>query len=206
MRGWSRARAAERDPLTPVVRDITTFEQRGCLSPHHIFVEDDSDGAARAFAERLASSLASLPAVLAPPRHLSLEDAAAIRRVRETARWREIGGHPVQLWEAPWPSATVVYDRDASFTLSPGYRVVFVSPFKDAADLARRLAPVRGRVEAFGFGADESADAPEQCAGVRRVLQSTGASYICDPGRMQSPPPDWPHGGGGFLQMHMKTR
>jgi hypothetical protein len=205
IRGWPRSRPRERDPLWPVVRDIIIFEQRGCLSPHHVFVEDDGDGAARAFAEHLASSLASLPGS-APPRELSLEDAAAIRRVRETARWREIGGHPVHLWESPWPSATVIYDRDASFTVSPGYRVVFVSPFRDAADLERRLAPVHSRIEAFGFGVDESVDPPERCAEIRSVLERIGATYICNPGRMQSPPPDWPHGGGAFLRMLLKTR
>jgi hypothetical protein len=28
-----------------------------------------------------------------------------------------------------------------------------------------------------------------------------GVSYLCEPGRLQSPPPSWAHGGGRFLRL-----
>src|SRR5208282_3789506 len=72
-------------------RDVALFEQRGCLSPHHVFVSDATGNTARGFAERLAESLRELTAgPLAPPPRLALEDAAAIRSLRERARWRAI--------------------------------------------------------------------------------------------------------------------
>jgi hypothetical protein len=189
-----------------IAREITVFEQRGCLSPHHVFIDESEGCDARDWARRLAIALDVLARGPArPPRTIALADAAAIRHVRETARWRALGGHPIELWEGPIPGWTVVYDRNASFTISPGFRTVFVSPFVspffEAADLERRMAPVAGRVEAIGlasFGAD---DFSSRIVALHEVIERAGASWICEPGRMQAPPVDWLHGGGAFLRM-----
>jgi hypothetical protein len=180
-----------------IAREASVFEQRGCLSPHHLFVGD----AARNFAQWIAAALDRLAGgSLLPPPTLALEDAAAIRRARETARWRALAGQPVQLWEGVIPGWTVVYDRDAVFTASPGFRTIYISPFSDPADLARRLAPVAGRIEAVGFKA-ATIDSAAYVAALRDVIARAGASWVCDPGRMQSPPVDWPHGGGEFIRL-----
>jgi Acyl-CoA reductase (LuxC) len=179
-----------------LARDITLFEQRGCLSPHHIFVEDSDGSRASAVAAQIAAALDGLACALPPPRRLGLEHSAAIRRVRETARWRGLGGKAVRLWEGPALGWTVVYDADADFTPSPGFRTVSVSPFVGLPDLERRLAPVSGRLEAFAIaGHPRSGDAQ-----IRAMLEKSGVSYICAPGAMQSPPLEWPHGGGAFLR------
>jgi hypothetical protein len=184
-----------------VACDVSLFEQRGCLSPHHVFAGDPTSDVSRSFAARLAASLRALRAGPLPsPSRLAIEDAAAIRSVREQARWRALGGRDVTLREGPLPGWTVIHDRDAAFSVSPGFRTVFVSPFAHPADLACRLEPVTGRVEAFAFKADSALDAPDDVARIRAVLERAGATYICAPGRMQSPPVDWPHGGGVFLR------
>lgn len=195
------AASANDTTVREVACDSARFEQRGCLSPHHVFVGDATGAAARALAARLATNLRALSAgPLPPPSRLALADAAAIRGVREHARWRAIGGRDVALWEGPLPGWTVVYDRDASFTTSPGFRTIVVSPYADPADLARRLEPVAGRVEAFAFKCEPAIDTPDDVARIRAVLERAGATYLCAPGRMQSPPIDWPHGGGAFLR------
>ncbi len=192
--------------LHPLTLDVIAFEQRGCLSPHHVFVEDCDGFAAEDFAAALASQLDAYTAdVMPPPSRLAMEDAAAIRRARERARWRAIGGEAVRLWEGPIPGWTVIYDRDASFSLSPGFRTVCVSPFSDATDLERRLAPVAGRIEGMAFKLEPTMESGEYSEGLRRALEQSGASYICEPGRMQSPPLDWPHGGGSFLRSLYET-
>jgi hypothetical protein len=190
------------DVARGVALDATLFEQRGCLAPHHVFVADATGGReARAFGARLTASLQSLAATLPPPSRLPLAEAAAIRSCRERARWRALGGHDVALWEGPLPGWTVIYDRDATMTVSPGFRTIWVSPFTNLDDLARRLAPVAGRVEAFALASGRGTDRPDGAAAIRAVLEGIGATYICAPGRMQSPPLDWPHGGGAFLRM-----
>ncbi|HVN29692.1 MAG TPA: acyl-CoA reductase [Candidatus Binataceae bacterium] len=176
-----------------VARDVVLFEQQGCLSPHHIFIADADRGAIGEFARRLADALAHA-ATAVPPAALSFNTAAAIRRMRERARWRQIGGHDIELLEDRAGAWTIVIDPEARLTISPGYRAVTLSVVRDADDLAARLAPVAGRLEAFALAA----------AGPVRgrfldVLAGAGVTYVCDPGQMQSPPLTWPHGGGKFL-------
>jgi len=92
----SEASRDSTDVANALARDITLFEQRGCLSPHHVFVEGTG---ARAFAAELATALDRMAAKLPPPHRYGLEDAAAVRSVRENARWRALGGQDVALWE-----------------------------------------------------------------------------------------------------------
>ena len=192
----------ERKPVADAVaRDVTLFEQRGCLSPHHVFVEDPKGGFARAFACDLAASLAELAKRIPPPSRLSLEDAAAIRRARESARWRRIVGDDLEMWEGEDFGWTVIYEGDACFRISPGHRTAYVTPIHDLADLERRLEPVAGRLEAFGL-----ADPRGRLDGVRAHLRAIGVSYIAAPGEMQSPPLDWRHGGGALLDLFMPAK
>jgi Acyl-CoA reductase (LuxC)/Acyl-protein synthetase, LuxE len=192
--------------------DCAMFDQRGCLSPHHIFVEGD----ARRFAVQLAAAFSGLAPLLSGSdafRRLEFQGAAALRRVRERARWRKLAGGDIELWEEPSFQWTVILDQAASFTSSPGFRTTYVSPFIDASDLENRLEPVRGRMEAFAIANGES---PSESAGAKLltgitrpaalelvcdVIRRCAATYVCAPGEMQSPPLEWPHGGGEFLRM-----
>jgi hypothetical protein len=179
-----------------VARDASLFEQRGCLSPHHIFVEDEAGSRrSRDFAAHLAEQLQQFAERFPPPSSLTLEEAAALRRIREIARWRELAGHDVKMWEGRSLSWSVVYDDLASFQLSPAYRTLFVSPFVSAEDLSHRLSPVGGRLEALGLS-----DPAGRLTDLITKLRSAGLSYVCAPGLMQSPPIDWPHGGGALLE------
>jgi hypothetical protein len=196
--------------------DCALFDQRGCLSPHHIFVEQR----AHEFAAHLAAAFRELASLLGyhVRGNIGLEDAAAIRRVRETTRWRKLGGSDVALREDLNFRWTVVFDGAASFTCSPGFRTVYVSPFNDPQDLARRLEPVHGRLEGFAIAGGESAAGTAsgsrninwsaetaRLRAIRTVVERCGATYICAPGELQSPPLDWPHGGGEFIRMFHAT-
>jgi hypothetical protein len=174
-------------------RDVALFEQQGCLSPQHIFIEDRDGAQARDFAMWLADALALLATVL-PPATLSFNTAAAIRRVRERTRWQGIGARRGELFEGAGMAWTVVFDPTARFRISPGSRTVTVSAIRDCDDLASRLAPVAGRLEAFAL----AVPAPARPKFLD-VLAGAGVTYVCDPGQMQSPPLNWPHGGGAFL-------
>jgi hypothetical protein len=173
--------------------DIALFEQRGCLSPHHVFVEDPNGAETPGFARSLAGALEAVAQKL-PPAKLSFDAAAAIRRMRESARWRKLGGREIDLLEGATMRWTVVADAAARFTVSPGFRSVTVTAVRDPGDLRDRLAPVSGRLEAFALGATR-----QDRARWLDVLASAGVCYVCDPGSMQSPPLLWPHGGGAFL-------
>lgn len=191
--------------------DCAMFDQRGCLSPHHIFVEEH----AREFAAQFAKAFSGLAPLFCSDgmRGLELEDAAAIRSVRETARWRRLGGRDVELREDSNFQWTVIFDNAASFTSSPSFRTVYVSPFSDPSDLERRLEPVHGRLEGFAIAGRKSTSATRRTSRINRsaatpglqavtnVVEHCGATHICAPGEIQSPPLDWPHGGGEFIRM-----
>ena len=179
-----------------IARDVSLFEQRGCLSPHHVFVADSRGGFARDFAAELAIALGRCALRLPPPIRLPLREAAAIRSARENARWRRIGKREVAIWEGERLGWTVIYDAAANFRLSPGYRTAYVTPFRDLADLRRRLEPAAGRLEAFAV-------APGGLSAARAHLERLGVSYFAAPGEMQSPPLDWRHSGGALLDLFL---
>jgi len=176
-------------------RDVSLFEQLGCLSPHHVFVEGGEDDGL-SFARELANAMGATAARLAPPTRLDLEDAAALRAVREAARWRSIAGEPVHLFEGPGLSWAVIYDRDAPLAASPGLRCVHVSAVRDAADLEARIADASGRIEAVAIASPIGGDSR-----FREVLSRASVSLIAAPGEMQSPPLLWRHGEGRFLDI-----
>ncbi len=91
-------------------------------------------------------------------------------------------------------SWTVVCDPDARFTVGPGFRSLTVTAVRDRADFASRLAPIAGRLEAFALAVPR-----RERAQWLEALAPAGVTYVCDAGRMQSPPVAWPHGGGAFL-------
>lgn len=179
-----------------IARDVSLFEQLGCLSPHHVFVEDSDGDRARRFASDLAAALDRALSGLPGPRELPLDDGAAIRRARETARWHAIAGERVRLLEGAQFAWTVILDENSGFRVSPGFRTVYVSPFRDLSHLRSLLAPAESKLEAFAL-----VGSPEECARLGTMLRWLGASYLAAPGQMQSPPLTWRHGGGAFLDL-----
>jgi hypothetical protein len=179
-----------------IARDIGLFERRGCLSCHHVFVENSRSGAARDSAAEIAAALDRFAEQFPPPIALPLQAAASIRSARENARWRRLGGQDVAMWEGERMGWTVIYDGAADFRISPGYRTVCVTPFRDLGDLVRRLEPAAGRLEAFAI-----ADSSGRFAQARAHLKNIDVSYLAAPGEMQSPPLDWRHGRGALLDL-----
>ena len=197
--GEALRESSVRDAAAGIVRDVTLFEQLGCLSPHHVFVEDRSGRAARYFAHAMVDEIAALSVSMPAPDKMMLEDAAALRRVREIARWRELGEEAIELFEGPRLEWAVIYDRDASFRPSPGFRTVSVSPFRDREDLLARLAPAAGRLEAFSIAGRRA----DRAVALAKDLEALGVTYVAAPGAIQSPPLRWRHGGGIFLDTIM---
>ena len=174
-----------------LARDIALFDQQGCLSPRHVFVA--GPGIAETFALKLARALEKITVRFGPDR-IDLESAAGIRSIRERARWIALGEHRGRLFEGVDFSWTVVFDPDASFRVTPGYRTCFVSAISGPGDLKFRLANIAGRLEAVVLCCDD-AESPEY----QNALESLGVCYFARPGEAQSPPLTWQHGGGAFL-------
>ena len=181
---------------TALARDVTLYDQRGCLSLHHVFIETASPREAQVFAGMLAREMAALAREMAAPAVAPIADTVAARGARENARWRAIGGAPVALWEGEGLGWTVILDPEADFEASPRCRTVRISVVESPDELALRLAPAAGHLEGFAI-----ADPASRLGTSRALLENLGVSYFCPPGRLQSPPPSWAHGGGRFLNL-----
>jgi hypothetical protein len=179
-----------------LARDVALFEQLGCLSLHHVFVVSSDGRAARELALRISVGLERLGDAM-PTAHIPIHDAAAIRGLRERARWRAIATEPVELLESRGLGWTVIFEqRPDSFKVSPGFRTVHVAAVRDLAEFRECIAPVSGRIEAMAVVGDD-------CEIEARAM---GIPHVCAPGEMQSPPLDWRHGGGAFLDTMMGSR
>ncbi len=187
-----------------LARDVALFEQLGCLSLHQVFVVSHPGGAARDLAVRMSAALERMGKSM-PPAKIPLRDAAEIRGVRERARWRRIAGEPVELFEGRGLEWTVVFEPrpslDDSFKVSPGFRTVHVTGVRDLGEFRDCLAGVSGRIEAMAVAGDEA-----EAADMSATVGAIGIPYVCAPGEMQSPPLDWRHGGGGFIDMMVGPR
>jgi acyl-CoA reductase LuxC len=154
--------------------DVALHDQRGCLSPHDVFVVGD----APALARRLASALDALAERL-PAGDATVEERAGVRAFIAGAEWSE--GTRV----LAGPGGAVVLEPLRPFRPTPGRRTVTVHPLPAVDDVAPFL-PVGG-VECVGVdGVDAS-----HLAG---ALAARGVSRICPVGRMQRPRLSWPRG------------
>ena len=159
-------------------RDVSVFDQQGCVAPHAIYVEADA-AAAAVFAERLAAAMQTI-ADEWPRRDVSAAEAA---RIHETRAAMEFRG--ARVWSSPRGTAwTVILDTDPALTPSPLNRVVFVKPVADLAAALDALAPRRAWLQSVGL----AADAPRFEALAER-LGGLGASRVVALGRMSWPEP-----------------
>lgn len=184
-----------------LARDVVLFEQLGCLSLHQVFVVSADGRGVRDFAMGMAAALEQTTKIM-PPARIPLLDAVAIRGVRECARWRAIAGEAVDLFEGRELEWTVVFESKAdTFKVSPGFRTLYVTGVRDLREVRDCIAGVSSRIEAMAVAGDE-----REASGISRAMTEIGIPYVCAPGEMQSPPLDWRHGGGGFIDLMVGRR
>jgi hypothetical protein len=163
--------------VAEIAGDVSRFGQKGCLSPHDVYVAGD----ARAFASRLAEAMQKYEE-RDPRGPVTTLEAAEIADTRANYRFRSASDSRVAIWESAGSSAwTVIFEDDPWFAASCLNRVVYVKPLPD--DLATALEPVLPWVAAVGIW-PATPDAAEKVAALR-------PSRICPAGRMQAPPISW---------------
>lgn len=174
-----------------IARDVSLYDQRGCLSPQVVYVETGGAVHPADLAAHLGDALLAVSREL-PCGSLTPERRAALRALREDAEWRSIGGRDVRVFgDASGLGPTVVYDADPRFEPTCLGRSVRVKPLDRLEDLLLHLGSWAGSVEAIG-----TAGPPERIE--RLALEwahGSALSRVCPIGRMQHPPVTWRHGG-----------
>jgi hypothetical protein len=174
---------------------VAFFDQRGCVSPHLVFVEEGGAVAPEAFARRLAEALAQVEDEL-PGGTMDPAEAAALHQIRGTAELMAASGSGAAVHHGGQATWTVVFDPGSELDDACVGRVVRVRPVSDAYEVADRLAPLRGRLQTAGVaGCEERLEALAESlarAGVSRVTSYSGVAF---------PPPWWHHDGRGPLDV-----
>ena len=173
--------------------DVALWDQLGCLSPVCVYAVGGDASFAGSLADALAGALASAEARW-PRGEIDPAAARDVLRERSEAELRRAAGRSVTLLASSTTAWTVVCEEDARLRPAPLHRFVRVVPVSDAADLLDAMAPLGSHlagvaVEGFGGKTPELA----------RALADLGASRVCAPGKLQSPPLAWRHAGRGVL-------
>ncbi len=168
--------------------DTALWDQQGCLSPVAVYVVADTE-ACRRVGAALAQALDAIGRTL-PPGVVEPRAAALAAHERAGAELRAAAGRDVVLHRAADSTWTVVCEADSAARPAPLHRFLRVHPVTSVDQLEEALAPLAAHLAGTalaGFGESEPA--------IEQRLRSLGASRVCAPGELQSPPLDWPRDG-----------
>jgi hypothetical protein len=191
--GYITREALERQKHAVVERaaaDVTAWNQRGCLSPHVIYVEESGGGTGEDFANLLAGKLEALEKTH-PRGALSAGDAAAIATRRVFYEVRAAHSPETKMWASRESTAwTVILENDPRFQMSCQNRFIYVKVVRELTEALQGAEPVREKISTVGL-----ACGPAQTTELARRVARWGAKRICPLGQMQQPPLGWRHDG-----------
>jgi hypothetical protein len=157
-----------------IALDVAAYDQRGCLSPHTVFVERGARVSGRDVAHALAAHGLDTIARRLPRGELPFEAAAT------QIQWRGVAAARGELFEG---DGYAVACETQNPRLSPGYRNVSVLEIADEAALHHWLLPYGMHLKALGV-----AGGIDLRRGVAARLPPPLAPRVSQVGQMQTPP------------------
>lgn len=170
------------------------FDQRGCVSPQVVFVEDGGELPPGDFAHDVAAAMASVEKSL-PGGSLDPAEAAALQQVRGTAEVLAAAGTGAEVYHGGDATWTVVFDPAGDLRPSCVGRVVRVVPVRDALEVPSRISAWSTHLQTAGVAGFEGI----RLRTLADHLAEVGASRITSFAEVPFPPPWWHHDGGGPL-------
>ncbi|MGP8199958.1 MAG: acyl-CoA reductase [Limisphaerales bacterium] len=178
------------DVVEQAAADVTAWNQRGCLSPHVIYVEDGGKVTAEAFAALLAGRLDAVEKTF-PRGALKTTDAAAISMRRSFYEVRAAHSLETKMWASLESTAwTVILENDPRFQASCANRFIYIKTVADLTHALQGAELVREQVSTVGLSSTAA-----QARDIAPQLARWGARRVCPLGQMQNPPLDWRHDG-----------
>jgi len=170
--------------------DVTAWNQRGCLSPHVIYVEDSGKVTAEAFAALLAGQLDAVEKTF-PRGTLNTREAAAISMRRSFYEVRAAHSLETKMWASLESTAwTVILENDPLFQTSCANRFIYIKAVADLTHALQGAELVRDKVSTIGLSSTAA-----QARDLAPHLARWGARRVCPLGQMQNPPLGWRHDG-----------
>jgi hypothetical protein len=172
---------------------VSAYEQRGCVSPHAIWVEVGGHVAPERWAELLGKALAARSRRVPPSPDPGA--MATVRQLRDAAELREAAGRGNRVLGGPPAGWMVLFEPEPRLELSCRGRTVRVHPVEDASAVPALLRPVRGFLQSCAVAGEEP-DRRRVAAG----LAEAGITRITTFRRLAWPPAWWHHDGKGPLR------
>ncbi len=191
-----------REALTPeraphvarmAARAVSMFDQRGCVCPHAIYVEEGGAVDPGEWAAQLASAMADLEKEI-PGGHVTASDASAVHQVRGSAELREAAGSGVRVFRADESFWTVILEDEMRFTPSCLNRVVSLVPTPDLGRVAGSLGEVGRYLQTVAVEGAE-----DRMPMLAEALCRAGATRVTSFEKAPWPPPWWRHDGASVL-------
>lgn len=179
---------AAEEALRGLALDITRWDQRGCLSPVVLYLVGLPLDQRIDIAQRLSGHLAEV-STDAPLGEVSTPERASLSTELAEAKMRAAVSESVHVFESP--GAVVALEETAAPRPAPLCRFLRVLPVADLTELGGALRPFERHLSnaaVAGFSDREQSVLGD-------TLSASGISRITHPGRLQTPPIDWPHDG-----------
>ena len=180
---------ATRTAAATAAAAISTFDQRGCVSPHVLYVECGGVMDSETWAGALAEAMARVEVDL-PGGRLTPDEASSLHQLRGAADVEEASGGGARVYRGDIGSWTVIYQEDPAFTPSCQNRVIYVKPVSDLAEVPALLQGVRRHLQTaaiMGVGGRRR----DLAMALGRIGVTRIASFEDTPW----PPPWWHHDG-----------
>ena len=174
-------------------RAVAMFDQRGCVSPHAIYVEEGGAVDPGEWAALLASAMAEIEVEI-PGGYLTASDASAVHQARGSAELREASGSGVRVFRADESFWTVILEDEMRFTPSCLNRVVSVVPTADLGCVAGSLQEVGRYLQTVAVEGAE-----DRLPILAEALCRAGATRVTSFEKAPWPPPWWHHDGASAL-------
>jgi hypothetical protein len=162
--------------------DISAYDQRGCLSPQLVFVEETQQMTALSFARHLCEEGLG-PMGLSLPR-----GALPIATGAVQAQWRGVAEVEGDLLHGNTHAVAVRPSHPVRW--SPGYRNVTLSPVRGIDDALRAMEPIGSNLKCIGASLSSIPSLRDRLARSRPL-----DAYVCALGEMQIPALDAPADG-----------
>lgn len=179
--------------------DVARWDQTGCLSPVVVYLVGFDPSAEKGFARAISRALEKVAREM-PRGRITTAVAASHANERAEARMRqasgETSGDPLrQTMSFEGGDYTVILEANSEPRPAPLYRFLRLMPVDSLEKLARVLGPFSGQISNVAI----AGFSPGEVDALRRSLFHFGASRVTEPGRLQTPPIDWPHDGMPLL-------
>jgi hypothetical protein len=181
-----RSAAGGSDPevVRECAKDVSLYDQRGCLSPRILFVEGGVSDARR-FAGRLYQALVSIQR--REGRYRRDAAAASVRSAEiEELVVRSLDPKDLEFISLSSDGPVVYVPRRGVGDIPSGGQVVAVKAFRSMAQIRSAMKPFRRRLQGIA-----AAGTARERMRVRRAFRDSSAVYFTGPGRLQTPPLDW---------------